>query len=454
MRAWHHLFFYIASVLLQLCPSTAEPIKGLSLNLIHRDSINSPLSPTNLTQVERLRNLIHRSKLRALHLTSTATEHPDTIHPSVRYEASNYVVELGVGTPPPSDKYYLVLDSGSDLVWLQCDNCKECFPQQQPIFKPDESSTFSRVPCTDPLCESNMCDDSICYFNETYMNNAWTTGVVSSETFTFSNESGGDVTVLNGVVFGCGYNNHAFPFQQDPNNKIMGVFGLGPGTRSFNSQSGFQKRFSYCLADWELGPPSNPGNLRFGDEALLKVSGLVETTPFAVPPKNTQMYYLNLKDITVGTKRLRIEPGTFDLKPDGSGGVVIDSGTAISFFVKGVYDMVRNAMVEYFKPFNMPIIDGSRFGLDLCYDRSSGFGKLPSLMFHFQGSEFKDQEATLVAGPFSTFFVGQQEKFICLAMLPMPSDQINILGAKQQIDNRFLYDGTYNTLSFISEACD
>ncbi|OVA15053.1 Peptidase A1 [Macleaya cordata] len=428
-----------------------KPITGLTLKLIHRDSIE----PGNLTDIEKLHKLIDRSKLRALHLFSTVTNQPDGFnhHPLLKYESGNYVVQIGVGTPPPSDKYYLILDTGSDLVWLQCGGCDECFPQTQPMYNPHDSSTYQMIPCNHPLCDPYPCDDGHCNYEQAYSKDVYARGILSKDGFVFVDDVNHNVTFLDGVIFGCGYQNHGFEFAANPNNNIVGVFGLGPGHRSFTSQFDFQRRFSYCLADWQFGPPQKTSKLVFGDDALLPISGRVQTTPIVAT--SARFYYLKLKDMTVGEKRIGFAPGTFDRKPDNSGGFIIDSGTSISFFVKSVYDVVRQAILDYMKPYNLSIIDGSKYKLDLCFKRPEGFGKFPSILLHFQGSEYPEQEAELTIDPFGVFFIGDKDPYFCLGILPTPGpNQINILGAKQQVNNRFLFDGTNNTLSFIPEVCE
>ncbi|KAL6189165.1 hypothetical protein ACLB2K_040555 [Fragaria x ananassa] len=43
---------------------------------------------------------------------------------------------------------YMVLDTGSDVVWLQCAPCKRCYSQTDPVFDPRKSSSFSSLPWT------------------------------------------------------------------------------------------------------------------------------------------------------------------------------------------------------------------------------------------------------------------------------------------------------------------
>ncbi|WP_411024826.1 pepsin-like aspartyl protease, partial [Salmonella sp. s57610] len=53
--------------------------------------------------------------------------------------SGEYFARLAVGYPPR--EYYLVTDTGSDVSWLQCSPCSECYQQSDPIFNPSASSS-------------------------------------------------------------------------------------------------------------------------------------------------------------------------------------------------------------------------------------------------------------------------------------------------------------------------
>ncbi|KAL0347728.1 UNVERIFIED_CONTAM: Aspartyl protease family protein 2 [Sesamum calycinum] len=64
--------------------------------------------------------------------------------------SGEYFTRIGIGTPP---KYvYMVLDTGSDVVWVQCSPCRKCYSQTDPVFDPKASSSFLGVSCGSPLC--------------------------------------------------------------------------------------------------------------------------------------------------------------------------------------------------------------------------------------------------------------------------------------------------------------
>ncbi|MGV7440070.1 pepsin-like aspartyl protease, partial [Mycobacterium kansasii] len=69
----------------------------------------------------------------------------------LEHGSGEYFTRLGIGTPP---KYsYMVVDTGSDVVWIQCSPCRKCYSQSDPVFDPTKSSSFVGVTCRSPLCQ-------------------------------------------------------------------------------------------------------------------------------------------------------------------------------------------------------------------------------------------------------------------------------------------------------------
>jgi len=55
--------------------------------------------------------------------------------------SGEYFSRVGIGEPPSS--VYMVLDTGSDVNWLQCAPCADCYQQADPIFEPASSSSYA-----------------------------------------------------------------------------------------------------------------------------------------------------------------------------------------------------------------------------------------------------------------------------------------------------------------------
>lgn len=65
--------------------------------------------------------------------------------------SGNYFVVVGLGTPKRD--LSLIFDTGSDLTWTQCQPCaKSCYKQQDDIFDPSKSTSYSNITCTSNVC--------------------------------------------------------------------------------------------------------------------------------------------------------------------------------------------------------------------------------------------------------------------------------------------------------------
>ncbi|CAN1176333.1 Protein ASPARTIC PROTEASE IN GUARD CELL 1, partial [Linum perenne] len=149
-----------------------------------------------------------------------------------------YFSRIGVGTPPKP--FYMVLDTGSDVNWLQCDPCADCYTQTDPIFNPSASSTYSPVSCDSPLCSSlelSSCRSTPqqCLYQVNYGDGSFTTGDFVTESVSFG-------TSASRIALGCGHDNEGLFVG------AAGLLGLGGGPLSLTSQLKATS-FSYCLVN-------------------------------------------------------------------------------------------------------------------------------------------------------------------------------------------------------------
>lgn len=114
-----------------------------------------------------------------------------------------FVVPFYLGTPPKISM--IIIDTGSDLTWIQSEPCFFCFKQPDPIFDPSKSSTYKKIACYDPLCQQldpqfQQCLlDSPCTYSIRYPGSE-TQGYVSTETITVVRTSGEITKVQSPVV--------------------------------------------------------------------------------------------------------------------------------------------------------------------------------------------------------------------------------------------------------------
>ncbi|XP_024988421.1 aspartic proteinase Asp1-like isoform X2 [Cynara cardunculus var. scolymus] len=102
------------------------------------------------------------------------------------YPRGYYHVTVNIGNPPKP--YWLDIDTGSDLTWLQCDApCTQCTPAPHKLYKPDKDL----VTCMDPLCasvhwpEQHDCGSpkEQCDYEVVYADNGSSVGVLVTDSF-------------------------------------------------------------------------------------------------------------------------------------------------------------------------------------------------------------------------------------------------------------------------------
>ncbi|WOL09094.1 hypothetical protein Cni_G17847 [Canna indica] len=147
------------------------------------------------------------------------------------------------------------------------------------------------------------------------------------------------------IAFGCGSSNNGVGFSE-----AAGFVGLGRGKLSLISQLGILT-FSFCFTSF--GSPKK-GSLLLGSlppSANPNSSSPPSTvsTPILLNSFRPSFYYISLKGITIGTTRLDIPSSAFAIRNDGSGGMIIDSGTSITFLEYAAYAKVEEAFSSQIK---------------------------------------------------------------------------------------------------------
>lgn len=414
---------------------------GFKLSLTHIDA------GTSYTKLQRLTRAVARSKARVAALQAVAAVAPvDPIaaaHVLVRASQGEYLIDLAIGTPPLN--YTAIMDTGSDLIWTQCAPCLLCADQPTPYFQPAQSATYRLLSCRSERCGQlpyPACFQKVCVYQYYYSDFASTAGVLANETFTFGAGAGNLTNVVRvpNISFGCG-NINAGELANS-----SGMVGFGRGPLSLVSQLG-PSRFSYCLTSY-LSP--TPSRLYFGAFANLNSTNTssgspVQSTPFVVNPALPNMYYLSLKGISLGTTRLPIDPLVFAINDDGTGGVIIDSGTSITYLQQDAYEAVHDELVATIP---LPPKNDTEVGLDTCFPwppPPNVTVTVPEFVFHFDG-------ANMTLPPENYMLISSLTGYLCLAMAP--SGEGTIIGNYQQQDFHILYDIADSLLSFVPAPCN
>jgi hypothetical protein len=300
-------------------------------------------------------------------------------------------------------------------------------------------------------CAGQLCSDILhhgceradtCTYRYNYGDGTMTMGVYATERFTFTS-SDGDRLMTVPLGFGCGSMNVGSL------NNGSGIVGFGRNPLSLVSQLSI-RRFSYCLTSYASGRKSTLlfGSLSggvYGD-----ATGPVQTTPLLQSLQNPTFYYVHLTGLSVGARRLRIPESAFALRPDGSGGVIVDSGTALTLLPGAVLTEVVRAFRQQLR---LPFANGGNpedgvcFLVPAAWRRSSSTSQVPvpRMAFHFQGADLDLPRRNYVLDD-------HRRGRLCL-LLADSGDDGSTIGNLVQQDMRVLYDLEAETLSFAPAQC-
>ncbi|GKU90907.1 hypothetical protein SLEP1_g4851 [Rubroshorea leprosula] len=343
--------------------------------------------------------------------------------------SGEYFVRIGVGSPPRSQ--YMVIDSGSDIVWLQCKPCSQCYKQFDPLFDPTASASYTGVSCSSTVCnriENYGCHAGRCWYEVMYGDGSYTKGTLALETLTFGQ------TVVQDLAIGCGHMN------QGMFTGAAGLLGLGGGSMSFVGQLGGQigGAFSYCLVT--LGSRAS-GSLVFGRRALPVGAAWV---PLVRNPQYPTFYYVGLSGLGVGGIQVPISEDLFQLTELGTGGVVMDTGTAVTRLPTVAYQAFRDTFIA--QTANLPRTSGVSI-FDTCYELSGFIDvRVPTVSFYFKGGP-------ILTLPASNFLIPVDEiGTFCFAFAPTASG-LSIIGNIQQEGIQISFDGANGFVGFGPNTC-
>ncbi|GLT95163.1 hypothetical protein SLE2022_128600 [Rubroshorea leprosula] len=408
------------SLFLTLIISTATAAKagGFSVELIHRDSPKSPFY--NTSEAYRF-NPPSISKI--------------SFKSSIIANNNEFLMKISLGTPP--SPILAVMDTGSDLVWTQCQPCSHCYMQDGPLFNPSSSSTYRTLSCSSRQChivEGTVCSsemESICHYTVTYGDQSFTSGDLAVDTITIGSTTGRSVA-LPETTFGCGHNNEG-SFKEE----WFGIIGLGGGAMSLISQmrNSIGGKFSYCLVPHTKRSRSS-GKINFGSNGAVSGAGVV-STPFVKKTPDT-FYMLTLRAISVEDDKI-IFTGSFFGKSEGN--IVIDSGTSFTVLPFDFYSKLE-ALVSskiHGQKADSPVED-----LRLCYNIAKGNIRVPQMTVHFMGADVKLKPGNI--------FVQVRKHILCFAFIHSVND-FAIYGNLLQRNFLVGYDTHKHTVSFKPMDC-
>nr|XP_027187067.1 aspartic proteinase-like protein 2 isoform X4 [Cicer arietinum] len=176
-----------------------------------------------------------------------------------------YTTQVKLGSPPR--EFTVQIDSGSDVLWVNCNPCTGCPHSSGLGIKPNffdttSSSTAALVHCSDPICPITVqgaqvkCSRKVkhnqCSYNFQFQDKSATSGVYVSDDMYFDTIKQSSLTSVNSsttIFFGC--STYRFGGLTETARAFDGIFGFGPSDVSVVSQLSSQgktpKVFSHCL---------------------------------------------------------------------------------------------------------------------------------------------------------------------------------------------------------------
>ncbi|KAK7839893.1 protein aspartic protease in guard cell 1 [Quercus suber] len=264
-----------------------------------------------------------------------------------------------------------------------------------------------------------------CLYQVSYGDGSFTVGDFVTETLSFGNSGS-----INTIALGCGHDNEGLFVG------AAGLLGLGGGPLSLTSQTKASS-FSYCLVDRDSGRSST---LEFNSAPPADSV----TTNLLKNSKLDTFYYVGLTGMSVGGQAVSIPTSLFQLDASGNGGIIVDSGTAITRLQTQAYNSLRDAFVKLTQ--HLPSTSGVAL-FDTCYDLSSQRSvKVPTVSFQFSDGKSLQLPAKNYLIP-----VDSSGTF-CFAFAPTTSS-LSIVGNVQQQGTRVSFDLANSKVAFSSNKC-
>ncbi|XP_048134759.1 aspartyl protease family protein At5g10770-like isoform X2 [Rhodamnia argentea] len=404
-------------------PTTCKgQVNGRGLTLAHRQGPCSPLAANRQSRNSKVIFRRDQSRVRSMNILGqpsmpTSGDYGENAQLPIRGAtpgAGEYVVTIGLGTPKVD--LTLIFDTSSDITWTQCEPCLSCYRQQDPMFDPSKSSTYSNPPCK----------ESDCPYSIVYADGSQSNGYYVQDLLTLTPEY-----QFPDFIFGCSQNNSG------DFGRTAGMLGLGQGGATFISHvaSKFSNIFCYCIP----GSESSNGYLLFGMEALSNCQ-TNNITPLIIDQNNPSFYFVNLVGIAFGNQKFSLSSQSPPPR------TIIDSGTTITRLPPPIYSAIRSEFVRYMSSY--PATKPASTLVNTCYDlRGQENVILPKMVLQFENTDVSLDPSAVVWR--------ESDAQVCLAVAPSRrSSNLVIIGNVQQRNLKILYNIQDNKVEFGNGGCD
>lgn len=355
------------------------------------------------------------------------------------YPAGYYNVTINIGQPPRP--YFLDVDTGSDLTWLQCDApCRQCIEAPHPLYKPSNQL----VPCKDPICTSlrgdQDCEDpDQCDYEVEYADGGSSLGVLVKDYFLLNSTNGKRLNPL--LALGCGYDQ----LEGRSSHPLDGILGLGKGISSIPSQLSSQGLVKNVIGHCLSG--RGGGFLFFGDD--IYDSSRISWTPMS---RDYIKYY---------------SPGLAEMIFDGKSTgirnlpVVFDSGSSYSYLNSQAYQGLLSSLRKILAGKPLTEADNEDTTLPICWKGKRPFKSVRDVRKYFKTFTLSFNSG----GRFKTHFEFPPEAYLiisykgnaCLGVLngtQVGLRDLNVIGDISMLDRMVIYNNEKQAIGWAPANCD
>ncbi|KAM0949072.1 putative nepenthesin [Dioscorea sansibarensis] len=360
-----------------------------------------------------------------------------------------YYTSVFVGNPPKP--YFLDVDTGSDLTWIQCDApCTSCAKGPHPLYQPTKGKI---VPSRDLLClevQSNQnfgyCDScQQCDYEIEYADRSSSMGVLARDDMHLISANN-DLAKFN-FAFGCAYDQQgqllASPAKTD------GILGLSSSKVSLPSQLASQGIINNVMGHCISNEADRGGYMFLGDDFVPRW-GMTW-----VPNHSSRgnYYRAEVMKIKYGPQQLTLGAGSRNV-----GQVVFDTGSSYTYFTNEVYTgllttlkHIANGLVQDNSDSTLPLCWRADFPIRSVKDVKQFFEPL-TLQF---GKLWWMKSLTLTIPP-ESYLIISDKGYVCLGILD--GSEINdgstiILGDISLRGKLLVYDNVKQKIGWTQSDC-
>ncbi|KAG0559606.1 hypothetical protein KC19_10G117900 [Ceratodon purpureus] len=368
------------------------------------------------------------------------------------YPDGLYYMAMLIGNP--AKLYYLDMDTGSDLTWLQCDApCRSCAVGPHGLYDPKKGRL---VDCRQPICAqvqqggSYTCGGRVrqCDYDVDYADGSSTMGILMEDTITLFLTNG--TRSQTRAIIGCGYDQQG-TLAQTPA-ATDGVMGLSSSKISLPSQLAKKGIVNNVIGHCLAGGSNGGGYLFFGD-ALVPAFGVTWTPMMGRPVM--EGYQARLRTIRYGVNELKLADKTGDV-----GSAMFDSGTSFTYLVPEAYEAVLQAVKNQAEIISGLVRVTTDTTLPFCWRGTSPFESVGDVNQYFKtvtldfgGSSWFSASKTLELSPEGYLIVSTQGN-VCLGILNASGASLevtNIIGGMKQpllVVMQFIYEPNLSVLHY------